>query len=88
MDALDGNAIAGSLREHFGIEMTSERGTCVFCGATGQVAELRVYVSGPGAVARCPSCGSAVLALVRSRGGLRIHHESFELAPRSTGSAV
>ena len=28
MDALDGNAIAGALFEHFGQEMTMARGTC------------------------------------------------------------
>jgi ferredoxin-NADP reductase len=30
-----------------------------------RVAELRVYVSGPGAVARCPGCGSVAIVVAR-----------------------
>ena len=77
MDALDGNAIAGLLFEHFETEMTTERGTCAHCGAAAQVAELRVYPSAPGTVARCPTCGSVVMVLVRIRGALQVYDSHF-----------
>ena len=59
MDALDGNAIAGELFAAFGHEMTTVVGTCTSWGARSAIAELRVYVSGPGMVARCPGCAAA-----------------------------
>ena len=65
MDALDGNAIAGDLFAAFGHEMTAVIGTCTQCGASSAVAELRVYISGPGSVARCPGCASVAIVLVR-----------------------
>lgn len=84
MDALDGNAIAGPLFEHFGTEMTAARGSCAHCGTTAQVAELRVYSRAPGTVARCPACGSVVIVLVRIRNdALRIDDSHFKLAPSS-----
>ena len=67
MEQLDGNAIAGSLVEHFGGEMTMVRGTCRHCGATGRIAELRVYTRAPGAVARCSNCGNVVMVLITIR---------------------
>ena len=65
MDALDGNAIAGDLFATFGHEMTTVIGTCTSCGARSAIAELRVYVSGPGIVARCPGCTSVAIVLAR-----------------------
>src|SRR5689334_3215979 len=55
MEPLDGNAIAGSLFEYYGTEMTALIGSCGHCGALARVAELVVYARAPGAVARCPS---------------------------------
>jgi hypothetical protein len=68
MEALDGNAIAGRLFEVFGVEMTSARGVCAYCGTTAYVAELEVYVQAPGTVARCRSCKRVVMVLVEVRG--------------------
>jgi hypothetical protein len=65
MDALDGNAIGGDLFAAFGHEMTSALGTCTSCGTTSAIAELPVYVSGPGTVARCPGCASVAIVLAR-----------------------
>jgi predicted RNA-binding Zn-ribbon protein involved in translation (DUF1610 family) len=76
MDALDGNAIAGELFAAFGHEMTTAVGRCTSCGARSAIAELRVYVSGPGTVARCPGCGD--VAIVLARGTARMSH--YELA--------
>jgi hypothetical protein len=81
MDALDGNAIAGELFELFGEEMTTAVGTCRHCGATGMVAELRVYMRAPGAVARCPHCDGVTMVLVNVRGSARIDLACFKLAP-------
>jgi hypothetical protein len=80
MDALDGNAIAGALFEHFGAEMTSVLGTCGHCGATSQVAELRVYLRAPGTVGRCSSCGQVVLVMVRVGEALRVDDSRLTLA--------
>jgi len=79
MDALDGNAIAGELFAAFGREMTTAVGTCTKCGARSAIAELRVYVSGPGAVAQCPGCGS--VAIVLARGTARFSSYDLATAP-------
>jgi Family of unknown function (DUF6510) len=68
MEALDGNAIAGRLLDVFGVEMTSARGVCAHCGASGYVAEFAVYVQAPGTVARCRSCANVLIVLVEVRG--------------------
>jgi hypothetical protein len=68
MTALDGNAIAGSLHEVFGTEMTAALGTCAGCGATAPVAELVVYMRGPGVVGRCRTCDAVMIVLVTIRG--------------------
>ena len=65
MEAVDGNAIAGELFTAFGHEMTTAVGTCTNCGAQSAIAELPVYVSGPGTVARCPGCASVAIVLAR-----------------------
>jgi hypothetical protein len=64
MEALDGNAIAGLLHEIFGAELTATTGTCVYCGAHMQMAELTVYLQAPGKVARCRSCENVVMVVV------------------------
>jgi hypothetical protein len=68
MEALDGNAIAGSLVDVFGVEMTTVIAVCAGCGAGGRVAELQVYLRAPGAVARCRACSSILMVLVSVRG--------------------
>jgi hypothetical protein len=68
MEALDGNAIAGTLVHVFGAEMTTAAGVCASCGARRQVAELMVYMQAPGTVARCPTCESVAMVFVEIRG--------------------
>jgi len=68
MAMLDGNAIAGQLREVFGVEMTTSAGVCANCGAMHQLGEQYVYLRGPGTVVRCKSCQSIVAVLVEIRG--------------------
>src|SRR4029077_11299060 len=64
MEALDGNAIAGTLHAAFGDDMTTARSTCATCGNAHELAALRVYLRAPGAVARCPSCDAVRLVLI------------------------
>jgi hypothetical protein len=68
MDALDGNAIGGVLYDVFGHEMTSAACTCAHCGTHAVVAELEVYLGGPGVVTRCRACRATVMVLVEVRG--------------------
>jgi uncharacterized Zn finger protein len=63
MDPVDGNAIAGSLLEYFGQEMTVAVGTCQHCGTRSLIAELHVYMKAPGSVVRCRHCGNVVIVL-------------------------
>jgi hypothetical protein len=80
MEPLDGNAIAGSLYEAFGAEMTARAGTCRSCGAIGPIAQLRVYLCAPGAVARCPACGSVVLVVIQRAHATDAHLDGIDLA--------
>lgn len=63
----DGNAIAGVLEDVFGDDMTTAGCVCAECGQTGVVADVAVYLGGPGAVARCRSCDSVLLVIVQHR---------------------
>lgn len=65
---LDGNAIAGVLRDAFGEEMTTAVGTCASCGCRGPLGELIVYLPAPGVVARCNRCENVMLVVVEVRG--------------------
>jgi hypothetical protein len=66
MNYLDGNVLAGPLREVFAVEVAAATGRCASCGRTGPIAALHVYAHAPGLVARCPSCGAVQLRLVRA----------------------
>ena len=66
MDWVDGNDLAGAVRELFAVDATVARGQCVHCGRMGMLAEAHVYNRAPGLVARCPGCGSVLMRLVRS----------------------
>ncbi|HKE52867.1 MAG TPA: DUF6510 family protein [Actinomycetes bacterium] len=63
---IDGNMLAGGLREIFAIDLTVARTQCAGCGQTVAVAETRVYQHAPGLVARCRSCDAVLLRLVRT----------------------
>jgi hypothetical protein len=65
LDCVDGNALAGPLREIFAVEVTTARSRCPACGRRDEVAALRVYTRAPGLVARCPGCDAVLLRLVR-----------------------
>jgi phage FluMu protein Com len=79
MDALDGNAIAGALFQHFGSEMTMAKLRCSHCKSTSLMAELRVYVKAPGAVGRCPKCEHVLIVIVDVRGTQRLDMTNMEM---------
>jgi hypothetical protein len=61
---LDGNAVAGLLREVFAVEMTTAIGTCSSCGATEPVGAIHAF-RGAGIVLRCPHCDYALVKIVK-----------------------
>jgi len=69
MEPLDGNAVAGTLAEVFGTDMTVFTATCGSCGAVGPVAEVAVYATEPGIVIRCRGC-TALLAVITQIKGI------------------
>lgn len=66
MTYVDGNTLAGALRELFAVDVTVAHGQCAACGQAGMMAEARVYDHAPGLVARCPHCDAVLMRLVRS----------------------
>ena len=62
---LDGNAIAGLLREVFAAEMTTAIGTCGQCGARDALGSAHAY-QGAGIVLRCPHCDHALVKIVQA----------------------
>lgn len=63
---LDGNALAGLLREIFTLEMTASPTECAHCGHEGQVGTLLAFTQSPGAVMRCPACEGVILRIVET----------------------
>ncbi|MFD3406573.1 DUF6510 family protein [Kribbella sp. NPDC058693] len=86
MTRYDGNAIAGTLEAIFGADMTTAGCTCGGCGRSGVVAEVAVYLDGPGLVARCPSCDHVLLVVTQRRGMYCVDRAGF--AQLSTPSAL
>ena len=64
---LDGNAAAGELSKVFAMDVTVAQGKCKHCGATRRFAEARLYMEGPGLVARCCVCEHVLLRFVSTR---------------------
>ena len=63
--ALDGNVLAGQLREIFAVDVTTATAECAGCGRVSAVGEVVVYLDAPGTVARCPGCDSVILRVSR-----------------------
>jgi Family of unknown function (DUF6510) len=61
--ALDGNAIAGLLRELFDHEMTDVMRACASCGERHPIGAHMLYRSA-GAVLRCPACDDLAMLVV------------------------
>ena len=65
-DYLDGNAAAGELSQIFALDVTAAEGQCVHCGTKKRFAEARLYMQGPGVVARCADCERVLLRIVNA----------------------
>jgi len=63
---LDGNAVAGTLSEIYGDDMTTVLAECASCGQVDHVAGLLAYVHAPGIVLRCTACSSVILRVVQT----------------------
>jgi hypothetical protein len=63
---LDGNAVAGLLREVFALEMTASPTKCAHCGAVGALGTLLAFTQAPGVVLRCPACEQVMLRIVET----------------------
>jgi hypothetical protein len=77
VDHLDGNAIAGLLREVFGSEMTHQAGCCRSCGTVSMVGAVHVFLSAPGVVMRCPACSSVLMVMTSIGEVTRVSVESL-----------
>jgi hypothetical protein len=65
---VDGNALAGVLREVFVNEMTSARVKCEGCGEVEQLGAEHVYMHAPGMVLRCCHCEDVLLVIAQRSG--------------------
>lgn len=66
---LDGNVLAGTLREVFSFEITTAIATCAGCSNRATVADWAVYLNAPGVVARCSNCGKVQIGVVHDDAG-------------------
>jgi uncharacterized Zn finger protein len=63
---LDGNAVAGTLAEIYGDEMTTVLAECASCGKVDHVGGLLAYVHAPGIVLRCRACATVMIRIVQT----------------------
>ena len=66
---LDGNAVAGLLREVLTFEPTTARTVCAGCGAEAHLGALPAYTRAPGAVLRCLGCEGVQLRIATDGNG-------------------
>lgn len=69
---LDGNALAGPLRELFAVDPSPARCTCGHCGGTSSLADNDLYPDGPALVLRCRSCSGVLLRYSSAGGRIRV----------------
>ncbi|MHB1131770.1 MAG: DUF6510 family protein [Chloroflexota bacterium] len=63
---LDGNAVAGLLREVFATEMTACPVQCANCGKKGAMGTLLAFGHSAGVTLRCSACEQIVLRIVET----------------------
>ena len=61
---LDGNAVAGTLAEIYGDDMTTVLAECASCGKVDHIGGLVAYVHAPGIVLRCTACSTVMIRIV------------------------
>jgi len=63
---LDGNAVAGTLSEIYGDDMTTVLAECASCGQVDHVGGLVAFVHAPGIVLRCTACSTVMIRIVQT----------------------
>jgi uncharacterized Zn finger protein len=63
---LDGNAVAGTLTEIYGDDMTTVLAECASCGRVDPIGGLIAYVHAPGIVLRCTACSTVIIRIVQT----------------------
>jgi len=63
---LDGNAVAGTLSEIYGDDMTTVLAECGSCGQVDHIGGLIAYVHAPGIVLRCTACSTVMIRIVQT----------------------
>jgi hypothetical protein len=74
---LDGNALAGALRDVFVHEMTTARVACKGCGRAESIGAERAFTRGPGFVLRCRHCDGVLLVMTQAGGRLVLGFEGL-----------
>jgi uncharacterized Zn finger protein len=78
---LDGNAVAGTLAEIYGDEMTTVLAECGSCGQVDPIGGLLAYVHGPGIVLRCTACSTVLIRIVQSPKGTLVDVRGKRIPP-------
>jgi uncharacterized Zn finger protein len=63
---LDGNAVAGTLSEIYGDDMTTVLAECASCRQVDHIGGLVAYVHAPGIVLRCTACSTVMIRIVQT----------------------
>ena len=63
---LDGNAVAGLMRDIFAEEMTTAPMECGGCGKVFGVGEMLVFGQAMGTIMRCPGCNNVMVRIVKT----------------------
>jgi hypothetical protein len=63
---VDGNAVAGTLQEIFGRDMTLAVARCAGCANEAAMGALMAFTHAPGIVLRCPACQAAIARIVET----------------------
>jgi hypothetical protein len=67
---LDANAVAGTLEQIFGRDVTSSLIACNQCGNTAALGTLKAFTHAPGVVLRCSICEQVVLRFTTTLDGV------------------
>ena len=78
---LDGNAVAGTLSEIYGDDMTTVLAECGGCGKVDHVGGLLAYVHAPGIVLRCTACSTVMLRIVQTPNRTRVDVQAKRIPP-------
>jgi hypothetical protein len=86
---LDGNALAGPLRELFAIDLSAARATCAHCDSAAPLAEQHLYADAPAMVLRCRDCTGVLLRYSADGASVRADFSGLRLlvAPVAVGQS-